>query len=157
MAVLHLRNTTYSQACSRTRSHPLSKTYAARTSLTRRIVNDLKAKMESGKLQAGDRIPASRQLARELGVARGTVVTAVEILTAEGLLEARVGSGTYVSQDAELYFGPVRFAEGKFIEPRRRLDPADIDKPAPAPFQHLQFKQRPFYLNCCAQGWAKRG
>src|SRR5919107_1039604 len=45
---------------------------------------------------AGTSLPASRVLARELGVARGIVVDAYEQLAAEGYLEARQGSGTRV-------------------------------------------------------------
>ena len=51
----------------------------------------------SGGIQAGERLPASRTLAKELGVSRTTVINALDRLTAEGLLEARQGAGTYVS------------------------------------------------------------
>lgn len=49
-------------------------------------------------LKAGDRLPASRTLARDLGLSRTTVIEAYDRLTAEGLTEARVGAGTYVSE-----------------------------------------------------------
>ncbi len=52
----------------------------------------------SGGLGAGDRLPASRTVAADLGLSRTTVVEAFERLVAEGLLEARVGAGTYVSR-----------------------------------------------------------
>ena len=48
-------------------------------------------------IKPGERLPASRTLAAEIGVSRTTVVDAVDRLISEGLLEARVGSGTYVS------------------------------------------------------------
>ena len=48
-------------------------------------------------LQAGQRLPATRTLAKEFGVARSTIVETFAQLTAEGLLETRVGAGTYVS------------------------------------------------------------
>ncbi|WP_261970873.1 MocR-like pyridoxine biosynthesis transcription factor PdxR [Prosthecodimorpha staleyi] len=51
----------------------------------------------SGALAAGDRLPATRTLARELGVARATLVECFERLAAEGILETRIGDGTYVS------------------------------------------------------------
>ncbi|HEX7097928.1 MAG TPA: PLP-dependent aminotransferase family protein [Acidimicrobiia bacterium] len=51
----------------------------------------------SGRLRPGDRLPPSRRLAEELGVARVTVTTAYERLVAEGYLEGRVGVGTFVS------------------------------------------------------------
>ncbi len=51
-----------------------------------------------GGLNAGERLPASRILAKELGIARMTVIGSFEQLTAEGLLESRTGAGTYVSE-----------------------------------------------------------
>ncbi len=51
----------------------------------------------SGGLKAGDRLPASRTMARETGVSRTTVIDAVDRLTSEGMLTSRVGSGTFVS------------------------------------------------------------
>ncbi|SMF80792.1 transcriptional regulator, GntR family [Tistlia consotensis] len=55
----------------------------------------------SGALRAGDRLPASRTVARDLGVSRTTVIEAFARLQAEGLIEARVGAGSYVSQVLE--------------------------------------------------------
>ncbi len=51
----------------------------------------------SGILTPGDRLPATRTLATEIGVSRTTVIDAIDRLISEGLLEARVGAGTYVS------------------------------------------------------------
>lgn len=48
-------------------------------------------------VKAGERLPASRTLASELGVSRTTVIDALERLISEGLLEARSGAGTFVS------------------------------------------------------------
>lgn len=48
-------------------------------------------------LKAGERLPASRTLAIELSVSRTTVIDALERLISEGLLEARSGAGTFVS------------------------------------------------------------
>jgi GntR family transcriptional regulator/MocR family aminotransferase len=53
----------------------------------------------SGALPAGSRLPPTRVLAGELGVARQTVVLAYERLAAEGYSVARMGSGTFVSGD----------------------------------------------------------
>jgi GntR family transcriptional regulator/MocR family aminotransferase len=50
----------------------------------------------SGSLAPDTRLPASRKLARDLGVNRITVETAYSELEAEGLIYSRVGSGTYV-------------------------------------------------------------
>ncbi|MCZ7597105.1 MAG: PLP-dependent aminotransferase family protein [Gammaproteobacteria bacterium] len=51
-----------------------------------------------GALGPGERLPATRTLARELGVSRNTVVEAFERLAAEGLVDSRVGAGTYVTE-----------------------------------------------------------
>jgi len=58
----------------------------------------LKEILLSGGVTPGERLPASRTLAKEIGVSRTTVIDAIDRLTAEGLLEARVGAGTYVSR-----------------------------------------------------------
>jgi GntR family transcriptional regulator/MocR family aminotransferase len=51
-----------------------------------------------GRLPAGARLPATRDLARQYGLARGTIVNAFDLLASEGYLEGSVGSGTYVSR-----------------------------------------------------------
>jgi GntR family transcriptional regulator/MocR family aminotransferase len=51
----------------------------------------------AGTLARGDRLPSSRALAADLGVSRSVTEHAYEQLLAEGWLEARRGSGTYVA------------------------------------------------------------
>jgi GntR family transcriptional regulator/MocR family aminotransferase len=62
------------------------------------LVTGLRGFILGGGLRPGERLPASRTLAGELGVARSTVVEAFEQLAAEGLIETRVGAGSFVSQ-----------------------------------------------------------
>jgi len=50
-----------------------------------------------GQLRPGERLPSTRELAKTLGVARNTVTWAFEQLAAEGFIETRHGSGTFVS------------------------------------------------------------
>ncbi len=52
----------------------------------------------AGRLSAGTRLPTSRELSRDLGIARNTILYAYEQLRAEGYIEARVGSGTFVAK-----------------------------------------------------------
>jgi len=69
-----------------------------------RLASQLSAQIRTaigdGKLSPGDKLPATRQLAKELRLARGTIATAIELLVAEGLLEARTGAGTFVADEA---------------------------------------------------------
>ena len=52
----------------------------------------------SGGLKPGDRLPASRTMARETGVSRTTVIDAIDRLISDGMLTSRVGAGTFVSE-----------------------------------------------------------
>src|SRR5262245_53288484 len=49
-------------------------------------------------LGSGARLPAIRDLARDLGVHRDTVATAYESLAADGVIESAVGRGTFVAE-----------------------------------------------------------
>ncbi|MEO3417033.1 PLP-dependent aminotransferase family protein [Roseovarius sp. CAU 1744] len=68
-----------------------------RATITVQLVSALRELILSGQLRAGERLPASRTLARDQGVSRTTAINAYEQLTAEGLLRSQVGSGTFVS------------------------------------------------------------
>jgi GntR family transcriptional regulator / MocR family aminotransferase len=70
-----------------------------RTSAT--LFEQIRDAITSGRLQPGDRLPTSRDLAREQGVARSTIVLVYSRLTAEGFLETRIGDGTFVALHAE--------------------------------------------------------
>jgi GntR family transcriptional regulator/MocR family aminotransferase len=61
------------------------------------VFDHLRHSILSGALPGGGRLPPSRALAQELGVARQTVVLAYERLAAEGYVRGRTGSGTYVA------------------------------------------------------------
>ena len=60
----------------------------------------LRDAIREGRISVGERLPATRVLARDLGVARGTVVEVYEQLIAEGYLTAHQGSGTQVARTA---------------------------------------------------------
>src|SRR3954453_19198244 len=65
--------------------------------LSRQIYMQVRAAVLSGALRAGTRVPPSRVMASQLGVARASVVSAYEQLLAEGYVESRHGSGTFIS------------------------------------------------------------
>ena len=67
---------------------------------TTRLYQHLLDAVLDGRLSPGDRLPPTRALATQLGVARGTVAAAYDRLAAEGFLEARTGAGTFVSAAA---------------------------------------------------------
>ncbi|GAA0586134.1 PLP-dependent aminotransferase family protein [Streptomyces crystallinus] len=62
------------------------------------LMDALREAVRSGRLAPGARLPSSRSLAADLGVARNTVADAYAELVAEGWLTARQGSGTRVAQ-----------------------------------------------------------
>ena len=64
--------------------------------LLRWLYDEIRLAIVEGRLPPGTRLPSTRAIARQHGVARGTVVAAFEYLTAEGYMEGSVGSGSYV-------------------------------------------------------------
>jgi GntR family transcriptional regulator/MocR family aminotransferase len=90
--------------------------------ISSQITTGLRKMILNGGLMPGERLPASRTLATELGVARSTVVEAFEQLTSEGLLESRIGAGSFVSQVVESNFGyskPIDIPAPKIARPER--------------------------------------
>lgn len=67
--------------------------------LFRQIYLQMRAAVLSRRLGPGTKLPATRGLAAELGVARSSVIAAYEQLLAEGYVAGRTGSGTYISND----------------------------------------------------------
>ena len=66
--------------------------------LHRQLYEGLRGEILSGRLPAGSRLPSVRSLVHEFGISRNTVTGALSQLSAEGYLEARVGSGTFVAR-----------------------------------------------------------
>ena len=64
--------------------------------LNRRVCAALRKAILERRIAPGSKLPSSRALAADLGVSRNTVLYAYEQLAAEGYVETRVGSGTYV-------------------------------------------------------------
>ena len=67
--------------------------------LHRQVYRELARLILAGRLAPGSRLPSSRDLARELGVARNTILSALDQLASEGYVEGRRGSGTFVAAD----------------------------------------------------------
>src|SRR5438270_7095237 len=66
--------------------------------LYRQIAEQVRALITGGEFQPGSRLPAERDLAKQLGVSRPSVREALIALEVEGWLEVRTGSGVYVLQ-----------------------------------------------------------
>src|SRR5499427_10793814 len=62
----------------------------------------LREAASSGRLLPGTRLPSSRALAADLGIARNTVADSYGQLIAEGWLTARTGAGTWVTETPAL-------------------------------------------------------
>ena len=67
-------------------------------SATRWLYVALRTEILEGRLRPGSRLPATRDLADQYGLSRGTIVAAFEQLRSEGYLEGKTGSGTYVAR-----------------------------------------------------------
>jgi GntR family transcriptional regulator/MocR family aminotransferase len=66
--------------------------------LHRQIYERLREAILSGHLGAGAQLPSTRNLAVQLSMSRTTVTTAYDQLMAEGYLDSKTGSGTYVNE-----------------------------------------------------------
>jgi GntR family transcriptional regulator / MocR family aminotransferase len=86
----------------------------------RALERALRDAIVAGRVATGARLPASRGLAADLGIARTTVSEVYAQLAAEGWLESRVGAGTWVAETAPAAPGQ---AEADAAEPDGRLRP----------------------------------
>jgi GntR family transcriptional regulator / MocR family aminotransferase len=91
--------------------------------LTTWLVDGLRGAIVDGRLASGARMPATRLLARELGVSRGVIVDAYQRLLDEGLVSAHIGVGTVVAYRGRR---PARTHD-------RRPDAGELRLPLPTP------------------------
>jgi GntR family transcriptional repressor for pyruvate dehydrogenase complex len=70
---------------------------AGRSQLTQQVVDYVRGLIASGTLRPGDRLPAERELARELKISRSSLRAGIGFLSAMGVLKSRHGAGTFVS------------------------------------------------------------
>jgi len=96
--------------------------------LAAQVSAQVRTAVTDGVLHAGDRLPSTRDLAATLGVSRTVVTTAYASLFAEGWLEGRHGSGTYVADVASAPTPPAR-AEAA-------ADECDIQPPITGSLSH---------------------
>ncbi len=70
------------------------------------VVRHVAVLIEKGRLRPGDRLPAERELAVELGLSRPTIRAGLQTLAAMGVIESRRGAGTFITA------GPPRLGAG---------------------------------------------
>jgi len=73
--------------------------------LFRQVYSGIRQAVLIGAVSPGSRLPSTRDLAEQLGISRTVVLLAYDHLLAEGFVEGRGGSGTFVSEDME--YNPV--------------------------------------------------
>jgi GntR family transcriptional regulator / MocR family aminotransferase len=94
---------------------------AAGTPLHRQIYDRWRAAILGGRFRRGERVPSTRAFAETYRVSRVTVTAAYDQLLAEGYLEARMGAGTFVSQELpDEALRPSRVARSA-AKPARRI------------------------------------
>jgi GntR family transcriptional regulator/MocR family aminotransferase len=87
----------------------------------------LRDAVRTGRLGPGTRLPSSRALAADLGIARNTVAEVYSQLVAEGWLTARTGSGTTVAERPAADPGPGPLTRPEAAAPRYDLRPGSPD------------------------------
>jgi len=80
-------------------SHPMT--------LADQVATDLMAKIASGAIAPGDRLPGERQIAESLNVSRVSVRSALQQLKARGMLQSVQGGGTRVVSSAAGMIDPL--------------------------------------------------
>jgi len=97
---------------------------------TGQVVSHVRELIERGALKPGDRLPAERDLATQIGVSRPTIRAGLRTLAAMGVVRSRHGSGTYIPEgppalntDALSFFAALHgFTREEMYEARRILE-----------------------------------
>ena len=63
----------------------------------RQLYEQIRDSIEQGTLRPGERLPATRELAGQLGVNRATISSAYDLLETDGLISGHVGRGSFVT------------------------------------------------------------
>ena len=90
---------------------------ASATPMFRQLYEGIKQSVLAGRITPGAQLPPTRDLARQLGVSRQTVLNAYEHLMAEGYLLGTVGKGTFVSQTLPLAPPPAWRTDARPLRP----------------------------------------
>ncbi len=107
-----------------------------------KIRNDI----ELEKWKIGDRLPSERELSIEFGVSRMTLRQAIQTLAEEGILERKIGSGTYVARKKvqEKMVGTTSFSDIMLSQnriPSSKTISYYVAKPSSSEMKNLQLKE----------------
>ena len=87
-----------------------SLTPVVRTTLTADICRKMVTQLIRGTWSEGERIPAERELCQKLGVGRASLREALKALEIMGMIETRLGDGTYVCKRSDFFSRPLLWA-----------------------------------------------
>ncbi len=110
-------------------------------SLQTQLSGQLRQLIQAGDLEAGERLPSTRELAHDLQVSRNTIVAAYEMLVGEGYIQPHLRSGFQVCHAAQAF---QKLAVSDRIPRERRIEPRQ--PAAPVPFRPTQPDVRLFSL-----------
>lgn len=110
------------------------------------IHDQIKSEIEQGVWKIGDRLPSERELAIKFNVSRMTLRQAIQNLADEGILERKIGSGTYVAREKvqEKMSGATSFTE--IMESQNRVPSSRtisyfLTSPSSSEMEKLQLKK----------------
>ncbi len=78
-----------------------------KTSLSEEIAGQIMSLVSSGDLMPGQKLPSERELCLRFGVGRSSLREALRCLTIVGVLETRVGEGTFLAMNRDKFIGKV--------------------------------------------------
>ena len=115
----------------------------------KQLENQIRDAILKGSMNAGAQLPPTRSLAKELQIARNTVIQAYEQLIAEGYLISREGAGTFVAELGKLPKPKAPSEHLRKIPPERRdviaFDAGDIDRGSFPKIQFARLMRDAFY------------
>ena len=124
----------------------------AKRPLWLQLVDGLRSELVSRRPPNGTPLPSTRELARMLGVARGTVLAAYEQLVAEGCLAGRRGAGHFVAELPAAGVGEGA-KQGTGVPPLRPAATPDLFRPGQP---DLRLFPRLEWSRCMARAWRRR-
>ena len=116
----------------------------SQTALYRQLYEQIATAISSGRMVRGERLPATRELAASIGLARASVEAAYKLLESDGLIKGYVGRGSFVEGKSHVDWNTVIPAE----EPHPPIAPA-----APVSFSasrpsEMEFPIEEFRASC---------